>query len=195
MIIEITPTTGHQPKTQALDLLMARANERCNKPQGINLQVDDLVPLDPVPVGHRQWQLADLNTFEQKHVKLASTPDRAVLNILYLDGTYGPNAAAIAISYTGHSIAIFTDMLGPNGPEGAALVHELGHQLGLVNGTTKQLTPHEDTTHPLHDINQSCVMFFSLDPRGDTASPTDYCDLCKADLEAAGGKPAHPSPN
>jgi hypothetical protein len=79
-------------------------------------------------------------------------------------------------------------MLGPGGPEGPALVHELGHEMGLVNGTTKQLTQHEDPHSALHDVSQSCVMYFSLDPRGDASTPNDYCDACKADLEAAGGK-------
>lgn len=188
MVVEIMPTPGHHPSPEALDTLMARASERCNKPGGIELQVDEEIAVAEQVGPSKRWTYQELVTFEGTHAKLQPTQQKAVLRILYLDGLYGPNNAAIAISYTGHSIAIFTDMLGPRGPEGAALVHELGHQMGLVNGTSRQLAPHEDGVHALHDLNPSCVMFFSLDPRGDSVAPNDYCDKCKADLKAAGGK-------
>lgn len=187
MAIEVIPTTDHQPSQDALALVAQRANERCYKPGGITVQVDDVVPVAP-HAGVHLWTVQELLTFEAANAKLSSTPQQAVLQICYVDGHYAQNAAAIALSYTGHSIAIFTDMLGPNGPEGPALVHELGHQLGLVNGTTREIVAHEDVPHGLHDTSTGCVMFFSLNPTQDSGTVSDYCQNCKDDLKRAGGK-------
>lgn len=188
MTVEVIPTTNHHPTQSALDLLMTRINDHCNKPAGVTLQVDDEVKTNP-PTGVRHlWSWDELVAFEQANARVQASSGTAVLHILYLDGGYGPNQQAIAISYTDHSVAIFTDMLGPGGPEGPALVHEFGHEMGLCGGTARMVTAHNDPHSALHDISPHCVMYYSLDPNADPQTPTDYCQHCKDDLAAAGGK-------
>jgi hypothetical protein len=186
MIIEVTPTTGHVPNQQALGLLQLRAVERCNKPGGISVVVDEVAPVDSTAA--HAWTLADLEAFERAHRTVQATKDTAVLYVAYLDGSYFANGTTVALAYNDHAVALFLDMLGPQGPEGAALVHELGHQLGLVDNGVKMLSPHEDPEHTKHDASTSCVMYYALEIGGNEKSPTDYCPPCKADLAAAGGR-------
>jgi hypothetical protein len=188
MIVEVTPTPNHLPSQDALGLLMKRISEHVNKPAGIDLVIDNPVPTTSTPGVQHLWTWNELMEFEQASVTQHASPGTIVLNAIYLDGKYGPNPEAIAISYTDHSFAFFSEMIQPGGPEGPALVHEFGHEMGLVNGTTKELTPHEDAARTLHDVSTQCVMYFSLNPTANPLTPTDYCDLCKADLLAVGSK-------
>jgi len=185
MVIEVIPTPNHGPDEAALGLLATRAGQYCGKPGGIRLQIDDVAPVAPVTTGTRSWTFDQLVTLEQQYCRNHPGGGVAVLCILYVDGTFAQRPNAIAVSFTSHSIAFFKDMITAGGPEGQALVHELGHELGLVNGTTRQLVPHEDPTSVLHDVSQKCVMYYAMDPTGASVVPDDYCDKCKADLKAA----------
>jgi hypothetical protein len=194
MTVEVIPTTNHTPTQGALDLLVARIGQYCNKPGGVQLQVDPVV--NTTFDQNTLWSYDSLIAFEQQNATVHMSPGTAALNVFYLAGRYQPNLAAIAISYTDHSYAIFTDMISPGGPEGPALVHEFGHEMGLVNGTTPELVAHEASYSTLHDVSTGCVMYFSLDPQPNPATPTDYCQNCQNDLQAAGAKSqTQPSPN
>ena len=186
MTFEIAPIVGREPDPTAVTLVVQRALDRCNKPGGVTAVVDPSVA--SVVSGTHIWSLADLHFFELANRKVQDASDTAVLWVAYLDGVYGPNNLAVGVAYDDHSIAVFKDVVPTAVNEGPVLVHELGHALGLVNGTAHMITPHEDTAHPKHDTNVGCVMFFSLDLGADGTAPDDYDDNCKADLKAAGGK-------
>lgn len=103
------------------------------------------------------------------------------------------------MSYTASSFCVFAETIrtaakGPAKPivEGAVLVHEVGHNLGLVNIGAAMVAPHEDASHPAHDANTSCVMHYAIATdlvTAVTGSLPDRFDAeCIADLQAAGGK-------
>jgi hypothetical protein len=186
MVVEIAPIVGRTPDPDAVTLLLQRALDRCYKPGGITAVVDPAVA--SVVSGTHLWSLDDLHAFEQANRKVQPASDTAVLWVAYLDGFYAANSLVVGIAYDDHSVAVFKDVVPSGVNEGPVLVHELGHELGLVDGTAAMITPHEDTAHPRHDTNPQCVMYFSLDLGADGTAPDDYDDNCKADLKAAGGK-------
>lgn len=91
------------------------------------------------------------------------------LNGYYDDGT-GPQDQVIGVSIgqTG-VIAIFKPVITATESffvgvsryvEQSTLVHEFGHAIGLVNNGLPLQTPHQDTAHGNHCLNDKCVMFW-----------------------------------
>jgi hypothetical protein len=197
MVIEVTPVDGRVPDAGALELLVFRASQHCAKPGGIQLVVDPVVPATaPVGTAGVVRSLADLEAFAAAHRRLAGDATTAVLYIEYVDGTFEGTARTLGASFGPDAIAVFKDQIvasfpdAPGSAESRVLVHELGHELGLVNEGAPMVVPHEDPLHPAHCVNPSCVMFWTLhSASADTSQlpPDDYDDNCKADLRAAGG--------
>ncbi len=76
--------------------------------------------------------------------------------------------------------------------EEAVLVHEAGHNLGLVDNGIPMQTPHKDAQHGNHDSNQNCVMYWAVESSLISqllgTVPRDYDANCLAELQAAGRK-------
>src|SRR5581483_8010091 len=75
--------------------------------------------------------------------------------------------------------------------EGAVLLHEMGHLMGLVDLGTALTSAHEDLAHPSHCNNQACVMNWLITATSSGGlnglSTVDFDDACRADLVANGG--------
>jgi hypothetical protein len=198
MVVEVAPVTGHDPDPTALALLLQRARERCDKPGGIQLVLDpDLAPASSATPSTTVWTLEGLVQFAAAHRQVPATADTTVLFVEYVDGKLGSPANILGVAFDADSIAVFRDQLvesfggGAGAAEGRVLVHEMGHELGLVNEGTRMVAPHEDPEHPGHDSNPGCVMFWTLHGSfagGIELPPDDYDAACKADLQAAGGR-------
>jgi hypothetical protein len=186
--IELDHVADHVPGTAALALLRQRATERCDKPGGVELLVDERFARRPSAgeTAPRPWSLAELQTFETAHRRPGTT-----VYVLLVDGPGDPalGASPLGWAYGSSSIAVFADALrdaapiSGGDPDGWVLVHELGHLLGLVGHGTPQVTQHEDMIRRGHCKERGCVMRFSADARAD-----DFCPRCKEDLAAAGGR-------
>ena len=82
--------------------------------------------------------------------------------------------------------------------EQSTLVHELGHQFGLVNNGLAMVSPHEDTAHPAHCTNDQCAMYWENEGTTNAARfaqqhvPTGssilYGQECLDDADAVNGK-------
>jgi hypothetical protein len=195
MVIEVAYIESRAPDPDALTLLLQRASEHCQKPGGIQLVVDPAIPA-PANVGSVTHSVLDLQAFSDAHRQTPSTPNTAVLFIEYVDGQFALNTDVLGAAFGSHSIAVFKDQIatafgdGATGIEGPVIVHELGHEMGLVNEGTPMVTPHEDLDHPGHDFDPTCVMYWTLHSGTVTPGdvpPNDYCPFCKADLRTAGG--------
>lgn len=122
-----------------------------------------------------EWTSADILALHAQYKK--SQPDAAsarfyvfFLKGYFNDGT-GPKTGVIGVNIGGTPVlALFKQVIqnsvpNPNGPaakfvEQATLVHEMGHALGFVNFGVPPVTAHEDTAHPAHTLNSSCVMYW-----------------------------------
>lgn len=199
LLVEVDYIQGRAPRQAALDLLAQRLGERCTKPGGVTVQVGDEVP----DQGRTTWTLGAIRTLESQYRNHYTGGDQAVLYYLYLDGGSewdSGNAKVLGVAHTGSSIAIFKDSLDDSATglitgsaiERAVLVHEAGHQLGLVDNGIPMVTPHADAQHPAHDSNSACVMYWavesSLVSQVLSNVPDDFDVPCMQDTQAAGGQ-------
>jgi len=202
LIVEIDYPAGRPPSSSVVQLLEQRLTERCDKPGGVNVFVDDAIPLAEFP---SVLAVADLDDLEQAHRDLYAdvTTQTAVMYLLYVKGASnldGPTTHVVGLSYHGSSIAYFVDA-GDQGNdllvttaevEGSTLVHETGHQLGLVNAGIPMVQPHEDAAHGAHDLEPSCIMYWLINvplvsPNLGDADFAQFDPQCVSDLESAGG--------
>ena len=212
LIVEIDYAAGHAPAASVLTLLQTRIQDRCDKPGGVTVVLDDSIPLSEFKATPQN--VTDIEALENAHRDnfANSNTQTEVLYILFVKGTSdiaggGAGSQVLAITYHGSSVALFTDVAESNNSaaqttaevEGAALVHEAGHALGLVNGGCPMVMQHEDTTHAGHDVSSASVMYWQIkipfvSPNIGDPTFALFGNNCELDIAAAGGLPASPFP-
>lgn len=200
LVVEVDYVVGQAPSTSALQLLETRLEERCDKPGGVTIIVDDQVPqTDTV------YSVDENRALEQLHRDRFASGTTAVMYLLYLNGNSdrdGPGGNVLGWAHGPSSVGIFREsivassnvLVTPAQVEGAVLVHEGGHLLGLVNNGTPMVTNHEDGAHRAHDASSSCIMFWQIETSDIGALvqnlgslPTQFDARCIEDLRASGG--------
>jgi len=130
-----------------------------------------------------RWDTASLRELERKHRVTPVRGDHIGFYVMVVDGAYThdtENNKRLAMAYSGTSIAVFADtiqdtcdyaLIFESDPTvkaglceamfGTALVHELGHLLGLVDEGTSMVEDHLDPDHKGHCNNPECVMHWA----------------------------------
>jgi hypothetical protein len=208
LVVEIDYPVGKAPSPEAVSLLEARLAERCDKPDGIVVNVDDAIATsefpDPVSVDDlARLEAAHRDTFSNLATKTAA------MYVLYVPGSSDldePQSGSVilGLAYAGSSIGFFIDNANPGRTtlvtrqeiEGTGIVHECGHLLGLVDGGCPMVVDHEDDEHRGHCNVPTCVMFWqvSIDPQSRIIdlSFAEFDPHCAADMAAFGGLPVSP---
>lgn len=197
MRIEVDYVQGHAPSQDMLDDLTERMESLLNKPDGIEAVIDDEIPDQGSPT----WTVAQTRELEEtwRDDYRDVEAGQAVLYMVFVDGgttSDQGNSRILGYAYQGSSIVIFDDSVeaaSGGGPLSSdimpvVLLHEVGHQLGLVNLGTPMVSDHEDVDRPGHDEDDECLMFWAAET-GDVASmmlggPPDFDDACLNDLAA-----------
>lgn len=125
--------------------------------------------------GNEAYSSEDILRLAREHWDREVSPTTARYYFLWVDGWFEKGGelrrrtAGVAISDQ-HVMAVFKPAilaLEPSGPtaltgfvEQSALVHELGHAIGLVDRGLPLESPHADPEHPLHCANSDCVMYY-----------------------------------
>jgi hypothetical protein len=200
--IEVDWVAGHEPDAGALDHLRATLVDLCNKPDGVEIVLDDEVPDQGAPA----WSYDAAEALEVAWRDRYRDPDTgvAVLYYLYVDGNSDRDddtGRILGYAYHGSSLIMFGQtmddvsggLLGLGGDvEPTVLAHEAGHVLGLVNNGAEMQTDHEDPDHAHHDADDNCLMYWAAetDAIGDLlgGGTPDFDAACRADLQAAGGR-------
>lgn len=202
LVFEVDYVSGQRPSSSAMDLLEQRAEEHLRKPDGVRVQVDDALS-----VSQDRWTTQEIRDLEADHRDRTKSGSTAVMYVVYLDGEYAGGSGAVGLAYAAASFAIFDERLeqaasnsvvvSPAALERAVVVHEMGHNLGLVdNGIPMACGDHEDPDHPKHSDNDDSVMFWAVETnpvdnfvqRFNTAPPTEFDSDDRCDMENAGGK-------
>ena len=197
LVVEVDYVVGQAPDSAALNLLVTRLTERCTKPGGVTLNLDDAIP-DP---GVTSWSVSDIQRVEAAHRDQVSTGTTAVLYVLYLNGQSDQDAGAsrvLGLSYSASSFCLFRQSIRDVATlpitepaiERAVLVHEAGHNLGLVNNGTPMVNNHQGSG--AHDSNSNCVMHHTVETNLVSAItgtiPDQFDAECITDIQANGGK-------
>jgi hypothetical protein len=169
--VEIDHVAGKAPSQAALDRLEQALLDWLDKPDGVEIVVDDAIPATGAPT----WTYDAAEELEiewRDHYRDPATGE-AVIYFLYLDGDSefdDENGRVLGYAYHGSSLVMFKDTIDDVGGlplltvpvEPTVITHELGHVLGLVNNGIPMQSPHQDASHGAHDSNEDCLMYWAV---------------------------------
>ncbi len=162
LVVEIAyQTTVGPPPGPSVATLLSRIHETCQK---------SVVQLDEHAFSSSQSSFSEsqILTLESHVRQVWPTWGTMSLFYLYLGGSDSSNPGTLGMAYRGSSIAVFAGTIATaSGAVGATavtttvLVHELGHELGLVG--IVGYAPNEDPNHPYHSSDPSDVMYWAVE--------------------------------
>jgi len=193
--VEVGFVAGLEPSSLALERLGERLGDLVNKPGGVNVTLGSPIAAPSQSV----WSVADCLALERANRKSAPfAAPVASIYVLYMPGESSRDAqgsTTLGWSVSPTSFAVFAQTIAMNPPavgsaadlEGAVLVHEACHLLGLVNNGTPELCEHEDPTFAAHCTTPGCLMA-ARSFTWDLSQGGTLCPACRADLRANGGR-------
>ena len=207
-VIEVDYASGQQPDgtllqslDSALQAVVAPGKNVDVRPSSTALAASD-----------RTWTVEALLELDASSLGAHTGGSTVVSHLIFIDGhAEQDNANEKVLGESIHAgldhglVVIFADTITkacqlPNclssqlpGIRKAVVIHEFGHQMGLVNNGIAMQTNREDPDHPHHSNNPNSVMYWAVESNavlsilgGDPPSTFDAND--KADLRAAGGR-------
>ncbi|MCI4360354.1 MAG: hypothetical protein L3J91_01485, partial [Thermoplasmata archaeon] len=124
--------------------------------------------IHPFSSGQTSFSDGDLLALATSERQVWPSPGTMALFYLYLTGGYAPDSSVLGLTFRGSAIAVFEGTIAQDAPSGSAaavtatvLVHEFGHELGLVG--IIGYAPNEDPAHPYHSNDPNDVMYWSVD--------------------------------
>jgi hypothetical protein len=201
-IIEVVYVTGFEPTGAAINNLVAFLEARTYKPGGITV-----IKKAIASPGNAPYTIEEIAAIEDANRTKYNTANQIAIWAFFADGQSTSDTSTSVIlgtAYRNTSFVIYEHTVqglsdSPFEPnrtllETTVITHEFGHILGLTNLGAAMQSNHEDTAHPKHCNEQSCLMFWSSETgkgisnmvSGGTAPQLDA--QCIADLRANGGK-------
>jgi hypothetical protein len=187
LIVEIAyQSSVGPPPGAALAALFYQINRTCEK-SSLTLALHGFAS------SQSAYDLSDLLSLEaqvRQHWPVWGTES---LFYLYLNGVYAPEPSALGDAYRGSSIAIFErkiatvtdESVTPAEVTAAVMVHELGHELGLVG--VDGYAVNEDPHHLGQSNDPTDVMYWGIDSSGSISNlsqppPSGFTDTDLTDL-------------
>lgn len=125
----------------------------------------------PVTIGGggKDWSADELRAAADDASTTSHTPERAVVRMLFLEGTFAGNDQVLGVAVRGDVMAVFTERVARSSTvlvprstlEKAVTLHEMGHILGLVGLVVN--ADRQDPDHPGHSSNRESVMFWAVE--------------------------------
>ena len=193
MVLEMVSARGSEPLPAAIDYMRARIEEVLDKPAGI-----EMLPMKTFVPSKTVYSEGDFATLEGKHMTRRSerTGGEVVLRFLFLNGKH-EQRTVLGEAWRAGSIAIFIDQikaisdpvtLTPLAVERAVFLHEVGHNIGLLNWGYTTPRKHYPDSNRTHSSNKESVMYYAVEvsdlignvfngPPPDTFDADDKADL------------------
>lgn len=162
LVVEIDyQRSAGPPPASSVSVLEQRINETCAK---ISVSVEEF----PFSSNATAFHESDLWGLETSVRHLWPSPGTMVLGYLYLNGRDADSSTTIGLAYRGASVAVFEGTIAATAPFGSTtgvvttvMVHEFGHELGLVG--LVGVAPNQDASHPYHSSDPNDVMYWAVD--------------------------------
>ena len=171
ILLEVQYPENYAPPAGALDDLKAFISTYCRKPGGVEVSSRQIAIS---PQDH--YSLQDVEQIEDENRTAFNTENRLAIYVLLLGGNYaedGQSTSVLGVAYRNTSFAVFQktvkDHSGGLAQASEELMtstvfqHEMGHLMGLVNVGTPMQTHHQDTEHPHHCKDDSCLMYWAAE--------------------------------
>ncbi len=179
------------PPGAAVTTLLERINQTCQKS---SVTVDEHAFASTAT----SFSPTDLLALETKVRQTWPFWGTMSLFYLYLAGSSSGNPQEIGVAYRGSSMAIFGGTIATapglytaSEITSTVMVHEFGHELGLVGIVGS--APNEDPSHPYHSNDPSDVMYWAVDTVAvssiTTGPPTNFSQPDLMDLATVRATP------
>ncbi|MCI4367298.1 MAG: hypothetical protein L3K08_06065 [Thermoplasmata archaeon] len=194
LVVEIASAPGATPPSASMSLLWARMNETVQK---ASIQF----VLETVSVPTASYTSDSLFSVEQGVRHFWPSVGQMAIFYLCVHGSDADQSGVLGLAFRGSSIAVFTDTIESTAGGGdpapitsTVLIHEFGHELGLVGLVGS--APNEDPSHPGHSTDPNDVMYYAVESSaglagllGGTAPPTQFGAADLADLQTVRNTP------
>ncbi|HTM43574.1 MAG TPA: hypothetical protein VL137_01390 [Polyangiaceae bacterium] len=209
LIFEVDNVVGMAQRPNVATRLVQRFGQILDKPGGIEVVDDQILPTRGADFA---WQDSDLADVAMQY---NGDPDAETLSIhvVYVDGHYATDTGSsktLGISWGNLQVVIFKQtiedgcgglgLIGPLREQGCeesefgVLTHEVGHVLGLVDNGLMMVDDHKDPMHPAHDVSTACIMYWAYEGPGffdviktkilNQSQPLTFCQHCLDDINA-----------
>jgi len=188
LIVEIAAPPGELPPVSSVSTLWDRMNSTLDK-GSISFQLETY---DRASTG----ALTTDDLFALEAGVRHAWPEWGTMALCYLfvDGTFAGSPNVIGLAYAASSIAVFPRVASAGGGAGLSssilatvLVHEFGHELGLVGVVGS--APNEDPDHPGHSTDTNDVMYWQVETTAvlgglfGATPPTQFDAADRSDLQ------------
>jgi hypothetical protein len=186
VVVEIRTQSGAGPRQASIDHLTSILRNVTGKTVTV-------AQGPAVSGGAKSWSADDLRATADAGA--AQGNGRAVIHLLFVHGSFGSDDSVLGVAVRGDAAAIFIDqvngastpLVGSGGIETAAVTHEVGHLMGLVDLFLH--TGRQDPDHPGHSTNSDSVMYWAVESNlvADVllgGPPTNFDSADLADLRA-----------
>jgi hypothetical protein len=211
MVLEVDGWGGYTPTASVADRLQRGLLGILDK-ESVEVRVDQAFPGKGAD---HAWSNQELLRLAEETGKLEVPVGTIKLHVLLVDGhsamdTQDGKVLGLAFPWT--HLVLFRqtlDQVCGKGPiltppacveaELGVWVHEVGHQLGLVNNGLVMVGNHQDASHGAHDTNDRCIMYWAYEGSGiidalgrglfGDAPNLGFDEACMADLNAVKTRP------
>ena len=172
LVVEVDVVAGNTLDEEVATLLVDALEGLVDKPGGVEVVIDEILPGD---MSDGAWSQARLDELGDETFNLDVDADTVRIHVLLLDGR-PEGEDVLALSWANRHVALFKGALNSACSQGMGvstgacrqaelglLGHEIGHVLGLVDNGVDMVVDHEDPEHPHHTQDPDCLMYWAYD--------------------------------
>lgn len=211
MVLEVDGWGGYTPTASVADRLQKGLLGILDK-ESVEVRFDQAFPGKGADYA---WSNSELLRLAEETGKLEVPVGTIKLHVLLVDGHSAMDTAegkVLGLAFPWTHLVLFRrtlDEICGKGPlitppacveaEWGVWVHEVGHQLGLVNNGLVMVNNHQDAPHGAHDSNDRCIMYWAYEGSGildaigkglfGSAPNMGFDDACMADINAVKTRP------
>ncbi|GAB5543235.1 MAG: hypothetical protein RLO52_11065 [Sandaracinaceae bacterium] len=206
LVIELDYVEGTLPREAAQSDLVARLSTLLDKPEGVEIVLDDVIPSRGADYA---WTFEALQALATETFDDDQPAGTVSMHVMWLDGhddDDSADGAVLGLAWANTHVAMYHSTIESSCRGGPVLgaevcaqaqylvwLHEVGHTIGLVDNGLPMASDHRDPDMGRHDVSEECIMYWAFEGRAGVdlirdrilgGSLPDFDDECLADVAA-----------